>query len=382
MCNKFDIEGGFVKKFFSVVAGCLLMSNIALAQEVTVDGVGIDKDSAVRDAMRNAVENVVGTFIDSRTLVDKSVVALDEVYAKSQGFVKNINILNETTFGGDYRVKARIDVDTNTNAQLMNKLNMIMLLNDPRIAVVVVEKNIDENMGGIRLSTDDVTESAINEKLLDLGFSHIVDPQVVAKLKVSSIISGFFNGENNFIDEGDNYGIDYLILGKSNTASSKIMLPSKEGSPVETLLTTGRADLSVRVIKFDTGVIVNTYNVEGQAVDNSDAFATRKALKIAAVKACENIENAFKKLAAQPFNGLKFIVTASDESIVDDLVKELRKTKGVQNVIVRDKNGDKTILEVDSVQKPHILIKALIDKSGLGIFVEKISNSSVELNVS
>ena len=94
------------------------------------------------------------------------------------------------------------------------------------------------------------------------------------------------------------------------------------------------------------------------------------------------LENAFKKLAAQPFNGLKFIVTASDESIVDDLVKELRKTKGVQNVIVRDKNGDKTILEVDSVQKPHILIKALRDKSGLGIFVEKISNSSVELNVS
>lgn len=371
-----------MKHIFNLFAGCLLMTNIALAQEVTVDGVGVDKDSAVRDAMRNAVENVVGTFIDSRTLVDKSVVALDEVYAKSQGFVKNINIINEMNVGSDYIVKARIDVDTNPNAQLMSKLNMIMLLNDPRIAVVVVEKTTDVNMGETRLSTDDVTEGAMNEKLLDLGFTHIVDPQVVAKLKVSSIISGFFNGENNFIDEGDNYGIDYLILGKSNTAASKIMLPNKEGSPVETLLTTGRADLSVRVIKFDTGVIVNTYNVEGQAVDNSDVFATRKALKVAAVKACENIENAFKKLAAQPFTGMKFIVTASDEAIIDDLVKGLRKTKGVQNVIVRDKNGEKTILEVESAQKPHVLIKALRDKTDLGIFIEKISNSSVEMNVS
>lgn len=372
----------YVKKVLSLLAGCLLFANAALAQEVTVDGVGIDKDSAVRDAMRNAVENVIGTYIDSRTLVDKSVVALDEIYAKSQGFVKNINILDEAELSGEYRVKARIDVDTNPDAQLMNKLNMIMLLNDPRIAVVVVGKATDANTGEIRLSTDDVTESAMNEKLLEMGFKNIVDPQIVAKLKVSSIISGFFNGENNFIDEGDNYGIDYLILGKTNTAASKIMLPGQEGTPVETLLTTGRADLSIRVIKFDTGVIVATYNVEGQAVDNSDVFATKKALKLASIKACENIEKAFKKLATQPFSGMRFIVTASDESVVDDLVKGLRKTTGVQNVIIRDKNGEKTILEVESAQKPHVLIKALRDNTDLGIFVEKISNSSVELNVS
>lgn len=372
-----------LKKIFGIGMGCLLMASAAFAQEVTVDGVGVDKDSAVRDAMRNAVENVIGTYIDSRTLVDKSVVALDEIYAKSQGFVKNINILGESKLSNEYRVKARIDVDTNPNAQLMNRLNMIMLLNDPRIAVVVVEKTIDENMGGTRLSTDDVTESVMNEKLLDMGFTHIVDPQVVAKLKVSSIISGFFNGENNFVDEGDNYGIDYLVLGKVNTAASKIMLPGKDGGDnVETLLTTGRADLSIRIIKFDTGDIVSTYNVEGQAVDNSIAFATKKALKVAAVKACEKIETSFKKMAAQPFSGMKFIVSASDESLIDDLVVTLRKTKGVQNVIVRDKNGEKTILEVESAQKPHVLIKALRDKTDLGIFVEKISNSSVELNVS
>ena len=207
------------RKCISLCVGALLFSNVAVAQEVTVIGVGMDKDSAIRDAMRNAVENVVGTYIDSRTLVEDSMVELDDVYSKAQGFVKNVNILGETEFGGEYRIKARIDVDTNPNAQLMNKLNMIMLLNDPRIAVVVVGKSTDTNTGETRLGTDDVTESAINEKLLEMGFNNIVDPQVVAKLKVSSIISGFFNGENNFINEGDNYGIDYLVLGKANTAA-------------------------------------------------------------------------------------------------------------------------------------------------------------------
>lgn len=64
-----------MKKLLGLCYGLLLIGNTALAQVTTVDGVGMDKDSAVRDAMRNAVENVIGTFIDSRTLVDKSVVA-------------------------------------------------------------------------------------------------------------------------------------------------------------------------------------------------------------------------------------------------------------------------------------------------------------------
>ena len=38
-------------------------------------GVGPDKNSALRDASRNAVEQVVGTFIDSKTLISKNVLA-------------------------------------------------------------------------------------------------------------------------------------------------------------------------------------------------------------------------------------------------------------------------------------------------------------------
>ncbi len=98
-----------------------------MAQQVTVDGVGTDKEGAVRDAMRNAVETVVGTMIDSRTLIDKNVVALDEIYSKSQGFVKDIKILQESQSGGMYRVRASVDVNTSPDTQLMNRLQMMMI---------------------------------------------------------------------------------------------------------------------------------------------------------------------------------------------------------------------------------------------------------------
>ena len=66
----------------------------AMAQQVVVDGMGMDKESALRDASRNAVEQVVGTMVDSKTLVNNAVVALDTIYTKSQGFVTNQEILS------------------------------------------------------------------------------------------------------------------------------------------------------------------------------------------------------------------------------------------------------------------------------------------------
>ena len=70
------------------------LSSAAAAQSVIVDGMGIDKDSAVNDASRLAVEQAVGALIDSRTLMKDLTVELDEVYKKSQGFIRKIDILN------------------------------------------------------------------------------------------------------------------------------------------------------------------------------------------------------------------------------------------------------------------------------------------------
>lgn len=74
------------KKLTGILAGFLLMSATANAQIVTVDGYGPDRASALRDAERIAVENVVGTYIDSQTMVSQGQVALDDIYAKATGF--------------------------------------------------------------------------------------------------------------------------------------------------------------------------------------------------------------------------------------------------------------------------------------------------------
>lgn len=55
----------------------LTLNNITYAQIADVSGVGEDRDSALRDAKRNAVEQVVGTYINSETLVSQASVVLE-----------------------------------------------------------------------------------------------------------------------------------------------------------------------------------------------------------------------------------------------------------------------------------------------------------------
>ena len=126
------------KKWLGILAGVMLFAQTASAQMVTVEGYGPDRGSALRDAERLAVENVIGTFIDSKTLVSQGQVALDEIYAKATGFVRNSTVISEGATADGYKVQATVDVDTNGNSALVNQLTAIMRLNDPRIAVVIL----------------------------------------------------------------------------------------------------------------------------------------------------------------------------------------------------------------------------------------------------
>ena len=64
---------------WKVVTAMLLLAlnNITYVQIADVSGVGEDRDSALRDAKRNAVEQVVGTYINSETLVSQASVVLE-----------------------------------------------------------------------------------------------------------------------------------------------------------------------------------------------------------------------------------------------------------------------------------------------------------------
>ena len=239
-----------------------LLSAPAAAQSVVVDGVGADERAALIDASRAAVEQVAGTFIDSRTLVEKEQQ------------------------GGLVHLRARIDVDTDPDAQLMNNLSMIMMLNDPRIAVVVREAG-----GG----HDRAAESALDDKLLDLGFSHVVASERTAGIDLSGLGSAASRTA-----AGQSLGADYLVLGRVQSQAIDISLPDGEdGNYRKTQLKSGHARLTVDVIRTATGEVVGTFTTSAKGVGTSEAMAQAKAVEKASSKAAERLEEKFRHLGSE-----------------------------------------------------------------------------------
>ena len=360
---------------FSLLFSFLLMlSNVCFPQEVVVKGVGVDKNAALRDASRNAVEQVVGTFIDSKTLISKNVVALDEIYAKSQGFIRNVTVLDSKQGNNGWEVTAKIDVNTNPDSQLMNRVAMIAQLNDPRIGVVVTYHGNEESEDK-KSKYPIVCTAAINENLIKQGFTHVVIPQSNEGTEAGSL-KKFEN-------------VDFIVIGRLDVNTNAIKLPkysdytneSSEEFSVVTGLKRSLAELDVKVVRSDTQEIIGEFHVEGDAMQNDVNRSENAAVALASSRAAEQVKGLFKRAASSVEGNVQIKVRTDSYEQVMSLEQELRQTAGVQNVSVKSyENGKGTVFVSTSLQ-PNQLFKQLKMNSKLNLFLENVSANLLEISM-
>lgn len=375
-----------MKKLLIALALCMAMVQTAFAQTVTVEGVGVDRDSAMRDAARMAVEQVAGMYLNSDTVVSNTSVELDEILTHAQGYVQNINVLSESVSGGEYRVRASVDVNTDANSPFMKRMDAVMRLSDPRIGVVILTDDNDSQNYYEAATTrghDTILETALNERLLTVGFKHVVDVSLLSQLQDSAVLNAVYRGDSR-LPYGTNTAdrpIDYLVIGRSHADGYAIKIPDNHGGYVTSPMSSARTQLDLKIISFGTSTIIGTYSVEGQGVENTPELARRKSRQAAAVKAAEKLEQQFMKAAANAFSGIQLTVRANDFSLVEQLVKELKGLRGVQDVYVRGTNAGKTTIDIASSQKPFTILQMLQRTTSLSIFVESTSDSELKITL-
>lgn len=369
------------RKIYQIVGLALLSAALwtpmASAQVVTATGQGTDEQAAIRDASRNAVEQVVGTLVDAKTIVSGGAVDLDQIYTKSQGFVKDVQVLEKSQAGGVVTVRASIDVDTRPRAELMNNLQMLLKLNDPRIAVIVLKQDADGNVTGHDLTA----EGAMNQRLLDLGFTHVVDAGIVSGLQNAQLLNQVYNGTARIGALGSSLGADYVVIGRSRTSAKAISLPDGNGGYTPTQLKTGDAVLNVRVVRFDTGEILGTFTEDAKGVENSEQMAMEKAVQKASANAAQQLEEKFRHISAQTDTSVEMDVFTSDSAAVQQLMQDLRALPAVQNVYLREQGNGKAVLSVETTESPSGLVERLKSSSKLGMYVAGMTGSTVKLSV-
>ena len=349
----------------------LLAMSYVQAQEIRSTGIGIDRDSALRDAQRAAVEQVVGAYVDSSTLVENGMVELDEIYARADGFTRIVKIESEGKAEDGYRVIALIDVDTNPNTELMSRMQMLTRLNDPRMAVIVLQDgkyNVHEKRA----------ESIIMERLVDLGFSHVVDVGIVSALNDARMLESLYRGQP-IGSIGQSFGVDLVIIGSSRSMVGPGKIPDFKGGYKNIALHTGNMELVMKIVRPSTGDIIASFSVDGKGIGVNAELAQGQMTKKVANDAAKKIEECLRRLSMQVSGSIQIVAMSGSYDKVNTLVQELKKTAGVQKVVLREHNGNRAIIEVETNQKTATVIQLLQKRSTLPFFVESLTDSRAEV---
>ena len=343
------------------------------AQAVSVEGRGISREAAIHDALRQAVEQAVGTLVESQTRVQNYVVLTDEIYTKSQGFVSDYTITSEKWLNGEVVIQASITVDTQPNSSLMTKLQRLKLidvgLRDPRIGVVIVEHYI-------RPIPDPAAETAIINQLTEAGFRRLVDPGQLARIRKSDAIKTILNQGDiqTAVRQMTNDRLDYLIVGEA--------FAEYAGTDPGYSLISCRARVEARLIKVDTGEIIAAQVFHKGGVDITEFTAAKKSLHNAGTAAGRYFADKLMAYAANPEKGLQIkVVAVNDYSVVNLFGRLLRQQAGITNAFLRDYQQGIAMFDVNYSGSPAVLAEQLSGLSELPLRVIEISNSVIVISI-
>jgi hypothetical protein len=132
-----------MKKFFVFIVCVLSLSISSFAQqtsEVNSKGIGVKREDALQDALRNAVSQAVGVVIRSETKVENFEVLQDAIATKTEGYISSYNVIKEGLIQGRYEMDIRAIVslsplraDVNLLAQSIGGIRFLVMYDERSI---------------------------------------------------------------------------------------------------------------------------------------------------------------------------------------------------------------------------------------------------------
>jgi hypothetical protein len=355
----------------------------------------IARDNAVQDALRKAVEQAVGTMVSSETLVENFQVVRDNIYNKSQGYVKEYKIVKESPGKDLYAVTISATVSTEN---LKNDLGALGLLiaraGKPRTLFMVAEQNIGQEIllywwgwwgrGGAAFAGQSVemavSETVLKEEFLNRGFNVIDISAVTGKFEISNAYRIADLTDTGAREIGRKMGAEIIIKGKALAKEG----PRTAGSSVGSYL----ADITLSAVRVDNGQVLASVRGNAAARHVAQHVGGNQAIENAARQVADRlVEQITAKWTAEMSGGQLIQLTIRGLGGMKDLVKIKEflkgKVRGVQNVIQRSFERGEAVLEVDAKSSAQQIGDELAAKpiQGLDLDITAATGNTLELCV-
>lgn len=340
------------------------------------------RDAARADAVRQAVEQVVGIYVSAESLTRNFELIRDEIYARSNGFALIEEVLSEGAQEDIYFVRAKVKVFLTENEEgkqaLAKKLQEMGLLRQLRVMVVIPEEHRRERPVPI---PDPAAETAITRALVRVGFK-VVDKEQVKQVRDSRVVKELMRGNINQRDLHDlrqRYGADVIVVGEA--FSQRVPPPSVLG---ETTFVFCRARVEIKAILTETGEIVSADAEHAPGRDLTEELASKRSLEATANLLAPRLIN---DLIAGSYGG-PGRATANVELEISGwrkysdarrFLEALEKVRGIRRVHETEFKGGVLFAEVEIDQELKKRLALIIEElPGFEIQIEATSVSKIE----
>jgi hypothetical protein len=320
---------------------------------ITADGVaavvkgdtGAARDKALDDALRKAVEQAVGTLIESETMVQNYQVLNDSIYSQTKGFVKSYKIVSEGADGPLYKVSVAATVAVgDVKGDLQSLGLLIERMRRPRVVVMIPEENLHDSGWWSHWSSNIGTVESIVIRALKSREFTVMDQAIVRKSIDKEAALKAMEGDNAEAARiGQQTGAEVLITGEAEA--------SPAGSVAGSQMNSYQASVTIRAVKADTGEILGTSTGSGKAVHLNSTAGGAEALKQAGSMAADDLISQIVRQWAKEASGTRMIavsVTALSKDLVDQVVSVVKsEVRGVGDVFLREYAQFTARLDVD-----------------------------------
>jgi hypothetical protein len=334
---------------------------------------GIARDRAIKDALRKAVEQGVGTYVTSETKVQNYQLLSDRIYSQSQGYVASYRVVGEWQESGLYRVavRARVKLD-----RLEDDLGAIGLLiteqGRPRVMVVVKEMaNPSDFTVDDRMMSQELLETMLLDAFQARGFPVVDAATVEANLKRDQL-RAILQGDNQAAQAlGERVGAEVVVAGTAQRSSERKTVPYS-GTAADFY----RFRLSCRAVNVATAAVMGASALTRELPFSEDE-ARRAAAESAATKLIADIVKGWKRGNA----ALEIHCDNADFTRVQKLRSELlAKVRGVKTVVLRDLISSQALLEVTAETSPQEIMDDLTArKLAIPFEVKGLVNNRIDI---
>ncbi len=357
------------KILLGMILGLLTALPMASAQQVTATGYGSTAAEAENDALRAAVENVVGTLLDAQTIVDKNTVLQDEIYTSSRGFIRHYDILRtQQTAAGAWSVTVAADVDSEPDSKLMDALTRERLIavnmRNAKIAVILDASNASGS-----------GESAVVDSFLQAGFQNIVDISNARRLYNQP----YYMDASQLQSLAQSLRADILLVGQAYSDCSGDVGQFIGGR--HTGILSCQARIVAKMYIARTGQVLAAHSTEGAGADITEAAAAGKALTAAGNAMGEYMVQQLLERYSGNRQQLELTVLANSLQEINAVKQVLASLQGVKNVTFNNYNNGRGVISLQYSGAPQTLFARLQQNMDYNLQLEESTFNTLTIAV-